>query len=520
MSEMAKAARAAMKKKAEKMTTADPHQKVDSSTWTQAEPLNADVKTGMRPVSRRAFKKGGKVEGACAPMRADRKPRKAGGKAEMPTVDRFINKDLKKANEYREGIKHVGALKAGGRAKHATDGKVADYDTGSRTGRGAVTRNAAPAKTIPQPMRRPAEPDYDEGSHTGAGTVTETRKAGGRTKGRAKKFLGGPMMQPGGMLAGAAPAGGGAAMGAGGMDPNVDPRENLVDKSRFNFGAGTNANPNLKRGGKAVKHDDAKQDMALIKKMVKPAARKAKGGASDDYSMDDYLMAKRRENLGDDSISHSVAESEARRRGASNREHGMTDLKKGGRVKRESGGKVFSGEGYPHKIPGVVPGGRTAHASGGKTGKGKTNVNIIIATGQQGQGQQPGMAPPPGGMPKPPGGLPVSVPPPPAAGAPAPSIMPMPIPMAGPAGPAGPPGMAPPMGRKSGGRTFSSYKDMKAGAGSGDGRLEKEEIQEHKRMMRKDGGHVFPKMKFGAGSGEGRVEKTDKYGLTGSGKSR
>jgi hypothetical protein len=76
------------------------------------------------------------------------------------------------------------------------------------------------------------------------------------------------------------------------------------------------------------------------------------------------------------------------------------------------------------------------------------------------------------------------------------------------------------MGRKSGGRTFSSYKDMKAGAGSGDGRLEKEEIQEHKRMMRKDGGHVFPKMKFGAGSGEGRVEKTDKYGLTGSGKSR
>jgi hypothetical protein len=35
--------------------------------------------------------------------------------------------------------------------------------------------------------------------------------------------------------------------------------------------------------------------------------------------------------------------------------------------------------------------------------------------------------------------------------------------------------------RKAGGRTYRSYKDMDAGAGSGLGRLEKTEIQARKR---------------------------------------
>ena len=116
MSDMAKQARAAMKAKASKLTSADPHQKVDSSTWTPPEALNTEVKTGMRPVSRRAFKKGGKVMGEKAACNLGRKPRKSGGKA--LTANSLISRNVKEANEERPGGKaHIGALKTGGAAK-------------------------------------------------------------------------------------------------------------------------------------------------------------------------------------------------------------------------------------------------------------------------------------------------------------------------------------------------------------------------------------------------------------------
>lgn len=75
-------------------------------------------------------------------------------------------------------------------------------------------------------------------------------------------------------------------------------------------------------------------------------------------------------------------------------------------------------------------------------------------------------------------------------------------------------GGMPPMPRKAGGRTYRSYKDMDAGAGSGLGRLEKTEIAE--RAMRNKGGKVghrnyrsYKDMDAGAGSGLGRLEKTE-----------
>src|SRR6202000_2103871 len=104
-----------------RMATADPHQRVDASSWTPAEPLDTEAKTGMRPISRRQYKRGGMVAGEHEKRRADRKPRKTGGRA---LVDDFVNRDQREANEEREGTKHVGGFKDGGRTKRAAGGDM------------------------------------------------------------------------------------------------------------------------------------------------------------------------------------------------------------------------------------------------------------------------------------------------------------------------------------------------------------------------------------------------------------
>ena len=126
MSETAKTARVAMKAKAKRLAN-DSSQKVDSSTWSPSEPLNTDVKTGMRPLSRRAYKKGGKVVGKVngekAEFRADRSSRSK----RYLTPDNLINRDQKMANEVREGgMAHVGGLKNGGKAKKFSGGPIGE----------------------------------------------------------------------------------------------------------------------------------------------------------------------------------------------------------------------------------------------------------------------------------------------------------------------------------------------------------------------------------------------------------
>jgi hypothetical protein len=582
---MAKSAREAMKAKAKRLGSDRPTEKVDSSSWTPPEMLNADVKTGLRPISRRQFKKGGKVMGTCSDARADRKPRKSGGKA--ITADSLINRNVKEANELREGKKHVGGMKKGGsvkRKKYATDGKVDEIgdlienlpDTGNMPdvntmvmrGKGSSQSgkvSPADAARMQQIMSKSAR---DSAAADNAAAEAEAFKARGYKKGgRTKKMVGGPQVGAAQMMQRAQ---------ATGDVPAATMNFARTAPSKFSKSLG------MKKGGKA--HPDEAADKALIKKMVKPSARtgKAYGGAdlrdAANRGKNKQLPREEVEKMRDDAMRGYEQDmaSDARKSGGKVKRKGrflggsdsapsdsdlnaivsanrrsMDEAKSGlmpkdsakgtnykdfmsglrqkasdygdenavpnperkaggrtGRKGRKTGGGVFSGAGYPHKVPGVVPGGRDARKTGGRA-KGKTDINIVIATGK-GKGHEDMM--PPGAMMGKPGAMPVPVPPPggmpmPSAGAPAPAGIPMQMPPMPPAG-----GGMPPMGRKAGGRISkiaSSYKDMTAGSGGGEGRLQKTDIA--KRGERKAGGKVYKSYKdmdAGAASGLGRLEKT------------
>jgi len=455
MSEMSKKARAALRSKAKSLSTAKD-QKVDSSDWSPAEPLNAGVKTGMRPVSRRAYKKGGKVVGAKPVMRADRMPRKKGGEVESEKAEAKewmkakINRDVKAANEEREGIKHVGGLKKGGRATKQNGGP-----SGFSTQKNA---NEAVSEEDAKRMREEMERQRQRAQQEGAGA----RKAGGRTKRESggRTFYG--------------------------------PQENEEGKPAVDL--------SKQKAIAKRQQEDSKPSRGKAEQDKKGGrANKAAGGPMPDDMIDPraaaqgmMMKAAQRSNV------------PANRMGFSRISKGTLSpiraLKDGGKSEDKSHKKEE----------------RAARKSGGRA-KGKTNINIVIAAGKP-----PGMDQmiPPGNMPPSgmgdmggPGGIPVPVSaaggPPGGAPAPAPMPMPIPMPMPMPAGGGG--GGMPPMPRKRGGRTLS-YKDMTAGAGSGEGRLEKTDIAKSQRPQRRAGGKAYRSYKdmdAGSGSGIGRLEKTE-----------
>lgn len=176
MSEMAKKARADNKAKAKRLSMPTTG-KIDASTWTPDEPLNADVKTGMRPISPRAFKNGG-------------------------LVTELVNRNDKEANEARPGKKHVGGMKKGGAAhSDAAEDKAlikkmvkpaarTERASGGRTGKGKTNINilinaggkpdqTAGAPGIPPGLKPPPMPMMPPGGPGGAPPMPSGMPMGG-----------------------------------------------------------------------------------------------------------------------------------------------------------------------------------------------------------------------------------------------------------------------------------------------------------------------------------------------------
>jgi hypothetical protein len=209
-------------------------------------------------ISRRAFKRGGKIDGHKGAARADRKPRASGGTIKVDGG--LINKDVKEANDSRVGDKHVGGMKHGGscgcakchggRAGKAAGGPLTREIDANR----AMATGIRPQHTPQQieTMRRlgvtpppvAARPMARKSGGRLDGTLEGTRPAGGRLArkggGRTKKGMNvniiiappqpKPMMPtPGALPPGAGPVGlhQGAtpppAMPPGGAPPPMGP---------------------------------------------------------------------------------------------------------------------------------------------------------------------------------------------------------------------------------------------------------------------------------------------------------
>lgn len=410
MHEYLKQAREGAAKKLKDIQSGEPHTKVDSSSWSPPEMLEADKQTGMRPVSPRQYKSGGKVHGVHAKKRADRKARKEGGRA--MSVDGYINRDNKMANDERKGVKHVGGMKRGGKIKrehHADGDAVGDLIRQDQIEQGMKGRGLP--ERIPLPPRRPA--NMDKTLPYRGPMPTSNPNSGYKKGGKAEH-------------------------------PDVAEDKALIKKMvkpsamrRDEHCWGGEAKSKKAEGGStkwiqgAIKHPGS-----LHKALHVPAGEKIPAKKLEKAAHSDNPKLAKKANL---------AKTLKRMHHAD-----------GG----EAGRGLYVRQGYPHEVPGA-DGGRTAKKGGGSLskGKGKTNVNIMIHPHSS-------MSP----VPMAPTG-PAIPPPPPRPQMPSmpPQGLPMGAPPMMPPMGAARPGM-PPIGRKSGGKVEHVIDHA---AGGGLGRLEK-----------------------------------------------
>lgn len=439
----AKSLREAMKSKARRLAGASST-KLDSSTFTPAEPLNADVKTGMRPISRRAFKAGGKVDGEEAKTNSSRTPRGNIGLA---------NTNQRVANEERDGKKHVGGFKKGGRTAKYIGGSAAD----------------------PVSVEPPTEAPVSK--------YIAKRKDGGRTP----KMGGGsmrPMPRPADMEeTQAVERGNRAAMNSDApAKMGYAPEKSIRPKARY------------------LDPEEMKNQEALDRaaKYGQKKGGRVEGSAKD--MAEDKVMAKK----------HGMSMKEWEKSDADKaHDKGCSCKACGGAAMKKDGGGLYANihakreRGDTMRKPGAkgAPSAsdfkaaeRTARKSGGKVGK--TNINIIISPHHDGKLGTMG-AQPEAGIPKPPMPMPGPAMPP-AGGPPMPSQLPPGLgaalagaaggmPPGGPGGMPGGPGGMPPrppmpmMARKAGGKVVYPIT-----GGAGGGRARKEKVDAYGEKMNKD----------------------------------
>jgi hypothetical protein len=213
MSSTSQKARDAAKAKAERMVRSGK-QRVDASDFSAQDAMDANAPTGMLPISRRAFRGGGSVQGCAPAPRADRKPRASGGAL---TAVSLMNRNQKEANEARPGIHFRGGYKGGGAINDGTRpvaGRLARKG-GGRAKKGTniniiiAPQGGGGAKPPMPPMGAPPPGGMPPGLHQGAppppppaamgpgAPAPAGMPMGRKTGGRTLEKGGGKLVKPG-----------------------------------------------------------------------------------------------------------------------------------------------------------------------------------------------------------------------------------------------------------------------------------------------------------------------------------